>query len=265
MMTDTLSAGLVQEARASCQKDAKFWQRFGGMPDFFGQTVMDYGCGHGALCGDILKAGAAHVVGIDIDTSRIEHARLRYAREIDDDQVSFESADVGDILRRLPQFDVIVSDATLEHVARDMWWGSAWPRVESSRLDCATMVYLAKVLKPGGLMMLGFSPLYYSPFGDHGAVTKNRWPWLHLLKGKSAVVDAINRSNGYTCATLEEAGLSGLTPRGFVDLFSSYGCDIVWLNVNPSIAPQAMASLAMVPAIGPLFSASIYMVLRKHD
>lgn len=264
MITDILSVGLTEEARAPSAPDAKFWKRFGWAPDFSGQTVMDYGCGHGALCGDILKAGAAHVVGIDLDTSRIEHASLRYAREIDDGQASFESVDIGDTLHRLPQFDVIVSNAT-EYVARDMWWGSPWPQIRSDKSGCVTMIYLAKVLKPGGLMMLGFSPLYYSPFGDHGFVTKGGWPWLHLLKGKSAVVDAINRSTGNEYETLEEAGLSGLTPCGFVDLFSSYGCDIVWLNVNPGIAPQVMAALAMVPAIGPLFSVSIYMVLRKHD
>ena len=32
-----------------------FWGRFGGKPNFEGKTILDFGCGHGAMCMDIAK------------------------------------------------------------------------------------------------------------------------------------------------------------------------------------------------------------------
>ena len=47
-------------------ENIKFWKRLGGKPNLSGKTILDFGCGHGALCIDIADSGAKSVLGIDL-------------------------------------------------------------------------------------------------------------------------------------------------------------------------------------------------------
>jgi SAM-dependent methyltransferase len=69
-------------------------------------------------------------------------------------------------------FDVVFSEATFEHI-----------------LDVPEVLAgIRGVLRPGGQAIIGFGPLYHSPFGDHGWMRaalpggqRFSLPWGHLL------------------------------------------------------------------------------------
>ena len=83
--------------------------------DFFlarvasGERVLDIGCGHGALAGDLAGLGAV-VTGVDRDQAAIREARSRYART----GARFVAADAS----RLPPgpSDVVILSNVLEHL-----------------------------------------------------------------------------------------------------------------------------------------------------
>ena len=51
----------------SRSENEKFWKRLGIKPNFKNKTVLDFGCGHGALSIDIGLLGAKSVIGIDLE------------------------------------------------------------------------------------------------------------------------------------------------------------------------------------------------------
>ena len=46
-------------------ENKKFWKRLKGKPDFENKSILDFGCGHGAMCIEIAKSGASSVKGIE--------------------------------------------------------------------------------------------------------------------------------------------------------------------------------------------------------
>ncbi len=91
-----------------------FWEhvyRYRFAKDFArGKRVLDIACGEGYGSQALARAGAAHVIGIDIAPDVCEHARRKYGLD----------ARVGDA-ERIPlpdrSIDLTVSFETLEHVA----------------------------------------------------------------------------------------------------------------------------------------------------
>lgn len=75
-----------------------------------GDTVLDIGCGNGALTHDVAKK-AGQVVGIDLNEESISLARQRYSRE----NVEYIC---GNMLNDLPdeRFDVVILSNVLEHI-----------------------------------------------------------------------------------------------------------------------------------------------------
>lgn len=73
-------------------------------------TVLDVGCGNGALTYDVAKK-AGRVVGIDLNEKNISFAKQRYSRE----NIEYIC---GDIIKDLPNrdFDVVVMSNVLEHI-----------------------------------------------------------------------------------------------------------------------------------------------------
>lgn len=234
-------------------ENARFWQRLGGMPDFTGLRVLDFGCGHGALSLDIARAGAASVLGIDLAAQRIRYAQQNTApRAPAGCTIRFECLDIttlpGEAL-----FDRIVSKDTFEHVGP---------------VD-AVLAAMVRLLKPGGEIILGFSPLYYSPFGDHGELGI-RLPWAHLLAGEQRVLAAFNRTNRSDYHRLPEAGFNMLTPRDFRRMFARSQAQLRSLRVNPSgdegLKAAMMSTfrlLARLPGLERYFTVGMYAVLTK--
>jgi len=73
-------------------------------------TVLDIGCGNGALTFDVAKK-AKRIIGIDLSKKNIKIAKEKFSRE----NIEYIQ---GDILKSLPdeKFDVIILSNILEHI-----------------------------------------------------------------------------------------------------------------------------------------------------
>jgi SAM-dependent methyltransferase len=227
----------------------KFWRRLGGRPDFAGQRVLDFGCGHGALSLEIANAGAASVLGVDLFDQRIAYARETVAPQATRRNLAFDCADVTAMAGR-DLFDCVVSKDTMEHVGP---------------LD-QVMEALVRLVRPGGAMYFGFSPLYYSPFGDHGELGVPI-PWAHLLAGERRVLAAFNRTNLTAYRSLPDAGFNMRTPREFVRSFRRDDTDIRHFAINPAdgLKGAVMRVFSMLSRIRPLeryVTVGIYTIIR---
>lgn len=100
-----------------------------------GRRVLDAACGEG-YGSQLLAQAGAQVLGVDISTEAIEHARSRYGAVAG---LRFDCVDVT-ALDSLPDasFDVIVSFETLEHV-----------QAQEAMLDD-----FARLLTPAGLLLI---------------------------------------------------------------------------------------------------------------
>jgi ubiquinone/menaquinone biosynthesis C-methylase UbiE len=74
-----------------------------------GRRVLDAACGEGYGTAMLAAAGAASVVGVDVDEQTVAHARRRYELDV-------RVGDVGRLPFADAAFDLVVSFETIEHV-----------------------------------------------------------------------------------------------------------------------------------------------------
>jgi SAM-dependent methyltransferase len=217
--------------------NAEFWHRFGAIPAVSGKRVLDLGCGHGALSVELAKLGAS-VLGVDLDEARIDWAK-RNAGDLAD----FACVDVANIEG---MFDFIVSKDTFEHIA-DME---------------AMLSALRQLLASGGQIWAGFSPLYNSPWGDHGRAGV-RIPWGHVLLPSRVVYALASRHQGRTVRSLDDLELNGITPRAFRRWVECSGLQFESVRYNQSEKKllRLLDLLRNVPMLESLATVSIYSVL----
>jgi 2-polyprenyl-3-methyl-5-hydroxy-6-metoxy-1,4-benzoquinol methylase len=82
-----------------------------GSRDLPGSTILELGCGIGALSLDLLKKGAASVRGLDLSPEMIQLARSLAAETGVTERVSFERGDGA--VADLPNSDVVILDKVL--------------------------------------------------------------------------------------------------------------------------------------------------------
>jgi SAM-dependent methyltransferase len=100
-----------------------------------GRRVLDAACGEG-YGSALLAAGGGQVLGLDVSSQAIEHARQRYQHT---EGLDFQLADVTRLEQFAPaSFDLVCSFETLEHV-----------EAQEAMLDG-----LARLLAPGGLLLV---------------------------------------------------------------------------------------------------------------
>jgi SAM-dependent methyltransferase len=232
------------------------WSRLGIEPDFHGKHVLEVGSGLGFLTAAIALKGAESVLGVDTWEPRVAFGTRKIAERFPHlKTVRFDSTPT-DRMEGADRFDVIVSQNTFEHVGD---------------VD-AVLASFNRLLKPGGVVHLGFSPLYHSPFGDHGELRAPlRLPWLHLLAGRKRVIASFNKANREQVTTLAECGYNALKPADFLKAFARSGLEVQQIRINRTegrlkqAAMNAVSVLARIPGLAPYFTLGIYTVLRKPE
>ncbi len=225
----------------------EFWRRIGGV-DFSGKSVLDIGCGHGALSVHVARQGASRVVGVDIDSARIEFARKNIELKYPEYSAvfDFECCSLEDIGGK---FDIAISKDAFEHIE-----------------DLSAMMHnIAARLNDGGLLITGFSPLYFSPFGDHGRYLGLKIiPWLPAILPEPLLLFLSSLVRKEPIRSAADVGLNKLTPEQFRKILSDQGWEAVMLEYNKGgrLGMPLMRVLRKIPILEKFFTVSIYARLR---
>ena len=73
------------------------------LSDVAGCRALDVGCGTGNVIQSLTRAGADHVLGVDISVNMLKRARRKLAADIDAGRVDLTQGDAVQEMRRLPE------------------------------------------------------------------------------------------------------------------------------------------------------------------
>ena len=227
--------------------------------DFRGKSVLDYGCGGGSNCVWAAQQGAAHVVGADIQD--LELPRRKLARDFPDlvDRIEFcqvtDGSELGD-----ERFDIVFSKNTFEHVED----------------PAAYVAAMRSAVAPGGTLVIGFSPLWKSPWGGHiGFMTL--FPWAHLIFPEDVIMAERKRfrpDEDARCFEEIVGGLNRMTLARFHDIMDASGLERQYFVVNAGEQARsrvrvwvlrAMKVLGRVPGLREYFAFSVHSVWQRPE
>lgn len=238
-----------------------------------GKVVLDFGCGYGGRTVRYAES-AKSVVGIEIFSSMVKKAAA-YAKckSKNKNNIEFVLGEEKCLQCEDDIFDVIVSFDVLEHVAHpDIIMGE-----------------LARVLKPGGFIVMIFTP-YWGLFSHHlNYITL--FPGIHYIFSPEVLVAAINEllHNDPRYAHLSTAAqpdpvlsyngrkkvlptLNGITKREYINLLRNLNLDVQYIRSTPLLEkynklgrlPAFLNSLIMkLPFLDELFSHNLVAILKK--
>lgn len=231
--------------------------------DFEDKTLLDLGCGDGAISVGYLMLGAQKVVGVDIEERSIERANQHFANE----RAEFHLGSVGGIPLPDESVDVVTCIDVLEHVAKP----------EMILAECK------RVLRPGGKMLI-WTWGWGHPFAPH------LWhvmpvPWAHLLFSEKTVLrvcrrvaesnwykptvfdldnDGNKRTDAYTRDAISTDYLNKYFLKDYDRLFSESGMTFV---VHPLAFSSKYASWTQIflktPWLREFLTSYIWVVLEK--
>jgi SAM-dependent methyltransferase len=213
-----------------------------GSPDV---DVLDFGCGWG---GETLWLAqqVRSVVGVDIEAAAIDQAkRASAASGVANCRFVHAQSDV------LPfpdcSFDAVFSTNVFEHV-----------------MDLDTVYKeLFRVLRPGGVVLSRFGPLFFSPQGYH-LYWACQVPYAHLLFGLDAVLALRNArcDKPREATSWQSLGLNGRRYRDYQRSASAAGFT---LDRFERIPVRKLGWLAPIPAVGDLVTFGIDCRLRRSS
>ena len=238
---------------------SQFLTRFPYHKSYLKKSVLDFGSGTGCLSFELIGS-CGSIVGLEIDSMLHEYS-VRRASSLpkrDLEKLKFINEKIENI--KANSFDVIFSKDVFEHVEDPQY----------------ILKEMYRVLKPGGQTLVGFGPLWYSPFGDHG-ILKNSFgfsfPWLHVLIGKRNVVNAYNNStisgdNKYSKRKIDklENYLNLKTGEFFREMIHNSDFEIVWYeeNVHENFFINLFKKKFTNGEYSKYFIRNIYCILKKN-
>jgi SAM-dependent methyltransferase len=174
--------------------------RVGRIAELIRGRWLDLGCADGGYAAELLRQGAAEVVGVDAEEERIVQAAARKLPH-----TSFHVAQSEDLPFPDAYFDGVFMNEVFEHVTDEK----------------ATLREVARILVPGGRLVL-ISPNRWFPFEGHGMraaflTTGGPVPLLPWLPGSLASrwMTARNYWPRQLTNHVQEAGLT-VESRGFI-------------------------------------------------
>jgi len=223
---------------------SRFFERFGAEPQFAGRSVLEIGCGQGELAVYAAQAGASAVTAIDPDAVVVDYADATLASEYPQlvGRVRFEAVAVDQVSDR---YDLVLSKDTFEHIFDPQ----------------AALRSIRERLNPGGEAWIGFSPLYFSPWGGHGHF--GRLPWVQALPWPLARKFP-ERRYGRSVPSRETVWLNGMTPAQFRQYVNDAGLGIQRIAYNQG--DKRGLGLLTRMRVGPLerfVTVSIYAILVR--
>jgi 2-polyprenyl-3-methyl-5-hydroxy-6-metoxy-1,4-benzoquinol methylase len=251
----TVPRYLVATPFDQAESAERYFRRLPDWLDLTGKRALDVGCGQGELCILMAKRGASRVVGVDLTEQGTELARvtLRKAGE----GLPVELRTYGGDLRELgdERFDVVVSKDSFEHYG-------AYP----GSPDADGMVRdMANLLVVGGLLVIGFGPLWKSPFGGH---IDTKVPWAHLVFPEEVIFDEFRRVRppGKTARTFEEGvGVNRMSLARFRRIMADSGLECLSIQTNMSDNPKVkvMREIARIPVLEEYFTHNVFGIWRR--
>ena len=234
-----------------------FFSRFEYIPCVRNKKVLDFGCGRGLLAHQIIRKGASEVLGLDIDEEIVDYARLNIPIDVSSSKVNFTTKPITSL--KGDYFDFIFSKDALEHCSDIEFVLSEFKRV----------------LKPGGKVILGFGPLWNSPFGDHELLYSAlgfKLPWLHLFLGDEVLKNLFNNSSMEPKQRVRkekinsiENYLNKITLTQFFSKVEKESFEFVYKSVNAH-QHSALSNLGkskLLLRLGKYWERNIYCVLEK--
>jgi SAM-dependent methyltransferase len=204
------------------------------------KEVLDFGCGTGYQSVALARAGAKHVVGLDVNPSYLEKARQLANQTGLDGKVTFL-----DRLNRSfrARFDVVISQNTMEHFPQP--------------IDVLREMKL--VLKDGGVIFITFGPPWFAPYGSHMNFFV-RLPWVNILFDEKTImtVRSYFRKDGAKRYEDVEGGLNKMTVRKFEKLTSIPGLRVEYQRYD---CVKGLNFLGKLPLIREVFVNQISCVL----
>jgi 2-polyprenyl-3-methyl-5-hydroxy-6-metoxy-1,4-benzoquinol methylase len=244
---------------AEVAKIHKLQQRLGGrLPIVENLTYCDVGCGEGGMALALATLGARHVTGIDVTPRSIATAAANSERMQLNARVQFICADIH---RWVPPstFDVVLSHEALEHIQE--------PERFLSRLNT--------LVKPTGIVILAFGPLFRCPFGDHMQMFfRVQIPWRGVLFSEQAILRLrrerfrpTDKAAKYQDIT---GGLNLMRYSEFLKTATSLGWTFEFLDVNPQLRKlkpiySLSSVLTNIPHVQDYVAGSVYAVLRRRE
>lgn len=155
------------------------------------KTVIDFGCGEGDQCLELVRCGARKVIGIDIRDNLLEQAAKKATAAGLNDQCEFRNSTDA-------KADIIISLDSFEHFGD----------------PAAVLDTMYDLLKPGGQALISFGPTWYHPLGGH---LFSVFPWAHLVFSEQALIRWRSRirHDGATRFAEVEGGLNQMTVAAF--------------------------------------------------
>jgi len=194
--------------------------------------------------------GGGKVTGCDINADVIEFANNKLNTRFPHlkNKLSFECCDIKDLKQY--DFDLILSKDAFEHII--------------PLKDVLNEIILR--LKPDGKILIGFGPLYNSPYGDHRR-TKSIIPWGHLIFSERTIVSRINKRANNRIKSIYDLGLNKYSLRYFDELLHSCGLRVDFYRVNASNNPFSLAFtlVSKIPFLREYFSHNVYCILSKDS
>ena len=234
----------------------KLQSRLGGRlpvdPNF---RYLDIGCAKGDIAMGLAKLGAGHVTGVDIVPRYISMARANADRLLMNGGVDFQQADIHH-WSPAERYDVVLSHEALEHIHDPRSFFHA----------------LRRFVRPKGVVILAFGPLFHSPVGDHqDGYFRIPVPWRGALFSEKAILrlrrQQFRPTEGAKTFGEITGGLNLLRYSEFLKYTREAGWNIEFLEVNPQlrrIPPLFWMSSALsrTPGVQDYVASSVYAVLR---
>ncbi len=231
------------------KRTSYFWSRFSNRPDFKDKTILDFGCGHGALTLHAAKFKPKKIIGIDLEKNYIDFANENLDNNFREykDIVEFKLQDINKWDEK-DKFDIIISKETFEHV-----------------IDLGEVLEsMYSLLKKNGRIYSGFGPLYNFFNGDHGR-TYSILPWFHLVLPDEFIINRVNKINNTKINSIKELGLNMYSLKDYVSLFSRsrFKIEMFEKNVSKNRLAMIFKLLSKLKFLEEYFTFNIFIIMSK--